>query len=88
MICKGCHSYNQSAFNSEIAIHFPGLKGLDKPIVFVFPKLVVCLRCGFTEFTMPERELCVLKDGSSIDGAAILSESDLRKFRPTNHQRE
>jgi hypothetical protein len=36
---------------------FPGLKGLDKPIGWVFPKLLVCLNCGFTEFVVPEAEL-------------------------------
>jgi len=44
-------------FNGEIAIHYPGLEGLDKPIVWVFPKLLVCLNCGFTEFAISETEL-------------------------------
>ena len=74
MSCKGCHSNNQSAFNGEIAIHFPGLKGLDKPIVWVFPKLAVCLECGFTEFTIPERELSVLVRGTPVEGAVVLTE--------------
>jgi hypothetical protein len=43
--------------NGEIAIHFPGLKGLDKPIVWVFPKLLVRLDCGFTEFTVPGKKI-------------------------------
>jgi hypothetical protein len=43
MSCKSCQSQNQREFNSEIAIHFPGLKGLDKPIVWVYPKLALCL---------------------------------------------
>ncbi len=55
--CNSCQSANQSTFNGEIAIHFPGLEGLDKPIVWVFPKLLVCLNCGFTEFAIPETEL-------------------------------
>jgi hypothetical protein len=33
MACKRCDSDNQSTFNGEIAIHFPGLEGLEKPIV-------------------------------------------------------
>ena len=45
---------NQRNFAGEINIHFPGLKGLDKPTVWVFPKLVVCFDCGFTEFLIPE----------------------------------
>ena len=55
--CKSCQSINQSTFNGEIAIHFPGLEGLKKPIVWVFPKLLVCLNCGFTELAIPEAEL-------------------------------
>ncbi len=64
MPCKSCQSENQSMFSGEIAIHFPGLKGLDKPIVWVFPKLVICLNCGFTEFLVPESELRLLADGT------------------------
>jgi hypothetical protein len=65
MSCKSCKSENQSNFNGEIAIHFPGLKGLDKPIVWVFPNLLVCLDCGFTEFAIPETELRQLAEGDS-----------------------
>jgi len=62
MSCKSCQSQNQRNLNGEIAIHFHGLKGLDKPIVWVFPKLLVCLNCGFTEFVIPDDELRVLRD--------------------------
>jgi hypothetical protein len=44
-------------FGSEMAIHYPGLKGLDKPIVTVFRGLLVCLDCGFTEFTVPRKRV-------------------------------
>ena len=70
--CRSCQSANHSAFNSEIAVHFPGLEGLDKPIVWVFPKLLVCLHCGFAEFTVPERELQVLEQGFPVEGAVVL----------------
>jgi hypothetical protein len=33
---------------------------LDKPVVWVFPELVVCLNCGAAEFSVPEAELCLL----------------------------
>jgi hypothetical protein len=72
MYCKGCHSDKQSIFNGEVAIHFSGHEGLDKSLVFVFPKLAVCFHCGFTEFTIPTRELQVLERGSPVDGAAVL----------------
>jgi len=57
MSCRSCQSPKQRDLNGEIAIHFPGRKGLDKPLVLVFPKLLVCLDCGFTEFAMPKTEL-------------------------------
>jgi hypothetical protein len=78
MICKGCHSEKQSVFNGEIAIHFRGLEALDKPIVWVFPKLVVCLHCGFAEFAVPERELQVLTHGSPVEGAVVLTKEGSR----------
>jgi len=77
MACKRCASENQKVFNGEVAIHFVGLENLDKPIVWAFPKLVVCMHCGFAEFTVPERELKVLVQGKRIEGAIV---SDQREF--------
>jgi hypothetical protein len=57
MSCKSCQSENQRNLNREVGIHFPGFKGLKTPIVFVFPKLLVCLNCGFSDFLIPEAEL-------------------------------
>jgi len=57
MPCRSCGSVNQSKFSGEMAIHFPGLKNLDQPIVWVFPKIVVCLDCGTAEFVLSEAEL-------------------------------
>src|SRR5262249_42966581 len=45
--CKRCLSQSQKEFSGELAIHFKGLAGLNKPIVWVFPKLLVCSQCGF-----------------------------------------
>jgi hypothetical protein len=63
--CRSCASDNQTEFGAEIAIHFPGRKGLDKPDVLVFPKLVVCLDCGLAEFTLPETEFRLLREGAT-----------------------
>jgi hypothetical protein len=65
MACRSCGSENQKEFGAETNIHLPGWKGLDKPAVLVFPKLVVCLDCGFTQFTLPEAELCLLREGAA-----------------------
>jgi hypothetical protein len=67
MGCKRCDSESQGSFNGEIAVHFPGLKGLDKPIVWMFPKLAVCLQCGFAEFAVPDEPLATLKDITTQD---------------------
>jgi hypothetical protein len=74
--CKSCHSDNLSAFNGEVAIHFLGLEGLKKSIVFVFPKVLICLNCGFAEFSVPERELRLLQTGTPVEGA-VTSEDRL-----------
>jgi hypothetical protein len=69
MNCKRCGSDHRENFNGEVAIHFPGLEGLNKPIVWVFPRVVVCLDCGVAEFVLPAEQLLQLK---SDDSAAHL----------------
>jgi hypothetical protein len=69
--CKQCHSERLGNFSGELAIHFTGLAGLNRPIVWVFPNLLACLDCGLTEFIVPERELQVLKHGTPIEGAVV-----------------
>jgi hypothetical protein len=63
MYCKSCGSTNRGKFNGEIAIHLPGQKTSTKPVVWVFPRLVVCLDCGTAEFAVPEAELHELAKG-------------------------
>ena len=72
MTCKTCSSEEVREFNGEIALHFPGLDGLTKPIVWVFPKVLVCLDCGSTNFVIPEGGIKVLKEGKSVEGAVVL----------------
>ena len=69
--CASCQSENQKTFASEIAIHFPGLEGLEKPIVWVFPKISVCLDCGMAQVIVPERELEVLRTGAPVKDAVV-----------------
>jgi hypothetical protein len=57
-------SDKKRVFNGEVAIHFPGLKGLDIPVVGVFPKLKIYLNSGVAQFEIPESELQVLRDRS------------------------
>jgi hypothetical protein len=50
--CPKCQSAKQAELTAEMIIHFSGLTNLDKPGVWVFPKLLVCLDCGFSSFTV------------------------------------
>jgi hypothetical protein len=60
MYCTSCQSGNQAEFTVEIMIHFSGLRNIDKPGVLAFPKVSVCLDCGFSQFTTPETALTLL----------------------------
>jgi hypothetical protein len=72
--CGSCKLSEPAQFNGEIALHSPGVEGLNKMIVWVFPDVRICLSCGFAEFTVPERELCALKQRAPIDDAVVLIE--------------
>jgi hypothetical protein len=60
MACALCASDNQAIFTAEMNIHSTGLKNLDKPSVWVFPELLICLDCGFLQFAVPATELALL----------------------------
>jgi hypothetical protein len=69
MACKACASDRLKSFNGEIAIHLPRLEGSNDPIVWVFPRVLVCLNCGVAEFAIPDAELSVLADERSRGAA-------------------
>jgi len=69
MPCR-CGSFNTSKFIGEMGIHTPGLQGINKPVVWVFPELIVCSDCGRAEFAVPENELVQLGLLAKSDGAA------------------
>ena len=50
-----------------MSVHILGLENVDKPVVWVFPRLLVCMDCGFTELTMPETELRLLGRSGASD---------------------
>ena len=68
MKCRSCSSSDETqALNGEVALHFPGLDGLTKPIVCVFPEVSVCLNCGFAEFVVPDEQLTALRNPKPPD---------------------
>ena len=66
MSCKSCSSSNLRKFPTEIAIH---LKDIDRPHVFVFPEILVCLNCGFTELVIEENSLKKLAEDTASAAA-------------------
>jgi hypothetical protein len=75
MYCPSCQSRNQAEFTAEIIIHFSGLKNIDKPGVWVFPKVSVCLDCGSSRFATPKTELALLATGTPTSADSTRLES-------------
>jgi hypothetical protein len=75
MPCPSCRSVKEAELTAEMLIHFPGLKNLDKPAVWLFPKLLVCLDCGFSRFTVPGKELASVVKGASANKSSRLEQS-------------
>jgi len=67
--CPSCYSANQREFSAEMNIHFPGMKGLNIPAVWVFPTIFVCMDCGTGQFTIPETQWKELADRDYRDFA-------------------
>jgi hypothetical protein len=71
MSCVSCQSLNTLVYPAELNIHHPGVEGLDKPTVWAFPHLSVCLECGVAQFRLSDdqvREL--IETGCPSDAAA------------------
>jgi hypothetical protein len=65
MPCKSCGSVNQKKSARRWPSIFPELENIDKPVVWVFPEVVVCLDCGTSEFALPEADLRQLAKGDA-----------------------
>ena len=66
MSCLSCASENQAKFTAEMIIHFSGLRFIDNPGVWAFPKISACLDCGVAQFTLPETELRLLREPNGV----------------------
>jgi predicted Zn-ribbon and HTH transcriptional regulator len=72
MCCSICGLGNQVEFSAEMIVHLGGLKHLDKSGVMLFPKLLVCVSCGFSQFTVSQAELELLASDSPNCGSQKL----------------
>jgi hypothetical protein len=79
MNCELCRSSNQAEFTTEMMIHFSGLKNIDHPGVPAFPKILICLDCGFSWFDMTQAELARLRKRRATSDPNLLRGSELRK---------
>jgi hypothetical protein len=70
MSCELCSSANQAKFSAEMMIHFSGLTHLVNPGILIFPKVLICLDCGFSRFNIPEIELRLLRKANAPSRAA------------------
>ena len=71
MTCKACGHSRHGAFRAEIAIRPPGPRSLEKPPVWVFPEIRLCLERGRAEFSIPQYEVELLAKGDSPTTAAF-----------------
>ncbi len=62
MSCPSCASGNQSEFPFEMLVHFACLENLSKTGIFLFPKILVCMDCGFLQYRVPASQLSLLAE--------------------------
>jgi hypothetical protein len=82
MHCASCRSGNQREFTAEVMFDFGGPRNIHNPGVFVFPKVLVCLDCGYSRFSVPETELRLLEDGVSLSACLLSSSLTVRGMSP------
>jgi hypothetical protein len=75
MSCQLCGSGNEAELASEMIIHFSGPRNLDKPGVWVFSNVLVCLDCGCSHFTVPKTELASIAKDTLEDQFSTLESS-------------
>jgi hypothetical protein len=70
-----CHADNRVEFGTEMSIHLSGLSNVSHPGVLAFPKVTVCLDCGFSTFAVQEAELMEQKETQRLvpDGSPAKS---------------
>jgi hypothetical protein len=60
--CTVCGSDRNAEMLGEICLHFAGgLDSLHKAQIWAFPHVVLCLDCGSAQFTLPEKELNLVR---------------------------
>lgn len=68
--CKAFASVNVIELATETYLHFRGLRGLSVEPIFLFPKTVVCLDCGFMWSILAQQEIEQVRRGSASSRGA------------------
>jgi hypothetical protein len=71
MHCTLCQSDNLAEFIAEMMIHFSGRTNIDHPGIPAFPKVLVCLNCGSSQFTVPATKLTLLANRTATNGGQV-----------------
>jgi hypothetical protein len=66
-MCPQFVSGNQVEFSAEIMVHRDALKNVNNSDVMLFPRVLVCMACGFSQFTVPKPEIMLLASDSPND---------------------
>jgi hypothetical protein len=82
MCCELCQSGSQAEFAAEMMIHFSGLQNIDNPGIPAFPKIAVCLDCGFSRFSITDPELSLLADGRSRTSKPPIGPKNVGRWSP------
>jgi len=68
--CKSCSSLNIVELGAEVCFRIPGLKGLKVEPIFAFPRLAVCLDCGFLQSNLSAEDLQGIRESAKKAGEA------------------
>ena len=79
MSCTRCLSLHETELNAEMNFHLRGLVNVDDPGIFVFPKVLVCLDCGLSEFVIEKGELAHIGEKSITRG--VLGAKSIRTMK-------
>jgi hypothetical protein len=56
MTCKSCASERQAEVDAEINLHFPRSDEPGSSDLLIACPVLLCLRCGLAEFSIPQSE--------------------------------
>ena len=85
--CITCGSTRLNKLRAELALHFNGLKNIDKPVLWTFREVVVCTDCGEADIHFPPHELqwweqarAIFVDPIIVQTCSVCGSTELRTY--------